>query len=163
MSGLAGGIGTGPGVIPMDHYGMGGGGGQFSNRGRGGMARGGGPAFPFPGVRPGGYGGSRDSRPSHAKSDRERHIDGDDDDYSPPPFTNGDGWTGGQAGRGGYQGSNRGFFNGNRGGYQQRGGYNNFRGNQQQYNRFVENTCTCIHKTIQKERTLKLMFLKLFF
>ena len=54
------------------------------------MARGGGPAFPFAGVRPGGYGGSRDSRPSHAKSDRERHIDGDDDDYSPPPFTNGD-------------------------------------------------------------------------
>ena len=166
---VSGGIGTGPGVIPLDPFtpgfldgprgGAGGRGRGFvsqlggGRRGVGGMGGGAPAMFTMP-ERPGQR--SSENKPSHAKSDRERHHDDDDDDYYSPPSSSSlqNGGGGGRGGGGFYGGGNRGYHN-NRGGgggggagYQPRGGavggggggFGNF-GGQQQYNRSVSVIC----------------------
>lgn len=117
MSTLAGGIGTGPGVIQMEPFHS-----SYLDNGRRGRG------FPHQYVNNRrGFGEtstSGEAKPSYAKSDRERHHDDDDDDVTPHHRMN--------------NGDMRGGFHGNRGGggfdggrdmgYPPRGGFNNFRG-----------------------------------
>ena len=143
----AGGIGTGPGVIPMDPF--------DSRRGRG---------FPhqFGGNRRGGvaenYSSPRESKPSYAKSDRERHHDDDDDDGT----SNGASVNGGdmRGGRGGFYGNRGGGGGGHPNGrgrdtsfQQPRGGFNNMRG-QQQYNRYLFNHLDIVSRPLSAAVTM---------